>query len=473
MFRRLTDRVARSFGYDAIEEKTHRRTRTRVTQSEDKELDASSRRKLISTAHDARRNIEVGAWAIRRHLDFVSSFQFRSSTGNAEWDDACDEFIKTASKRENFDSSGRHSLRKSLRLSEALRTVAGDIGWVKINDGTTQMIEGDRIRNKLGMMPEGEWIHGVKVNARGRPVAYAIHKRKGTGFEFERTVPASRFYLHGYFDRVDQHRGISPLASALNRFNDAYEGIDYALAKAKVVQLFGLAIYKRLADPYDDGDLDEDADEDEDPAETDFKLEPEKGPFTLHMDKDEKAEFLHSNQPGSSFIEFMQVVVGIALKSLDIPYSFFDEAHTNFFGSKAALTIYLKACDEKREDNRDLLNHWTRWRVGMAIARGELDPARYGLTFDDIDGQWLWIARGVPWFDKSREIDGDIKAVENCFQDYDEIIQERTGRTLKDVVDRIAEQQEYMREKGVTPGAKPLLDLSQFMGGGKNDDEDE
>ena len=53
---------------------------------------------------------------------------------------------------------------------------------------------------------------------------------------------------HGFFDRFDQLRGISPLAPAVNTLRDCYEGYDYALAKMKVAQLFALAFYRQQAD---------------------------------------------------------------------------------------------------------------------------------------------------------------------------------------------------------------------------------
>ena len=48
--------------------------------------------------------------------------------------------------------------------------------------------------------------------------------------------------------------------------------------------------------------------------------------------------------------EFIQVVLSIAMKSLDLPYNFADESFTNFFGSRAAWLAYDRACIAKRAD---------------------------------------------------------------------------------------------------------------------------
>lgn len=451
----LLGTIKRAFGYDAVEDKTHRRAISTLVQSEDHELPSEKRRKLIGQTLDIRRNYEVAAWAVRRHLDFVSTFAFRSQSGNPDWDRVVENFVWRQSERKNFDAAGRHSLRKALRLLEALRTLGGDVGILKNADGKVQVVEGDRIRNPLGRIKDGDkWCHGVKLSPTGAALAYAIHKRRGgSGYEFEKDVPSSRMYLHGYFDRYDQVRGISPLAAALNRFRDTYENIDYALAKAKVTQLIGLAVFRKT--PVVDEDEIDDADGDGEDDEPD-KLDVDKGPFTFNGQTGEDAKFLESNHPGVSFIDFTRVCIAVALKSLDIPFSFFDEAYTNFFGIKTALTIYLKSCEDKRQDNRDFLDHWTRWRLGLAIANGELNPAEFGLTWEDIDGAWRWIARGVPWFDKGREIAGDEKAISLGIQTLGDVIEERLGEDWRDTIDRRAEEIAYMREKGVPiPGEAP------------------
>jgi capsid protein len=114
------------------------------------------------------------------------------------------------------------------------------------------------------------------------------------------------------------------------------------------------------------------------------------------------------------------------------------------------------SCADKRDDNRDLLNHWTRWRVGLGVAEGELDPRRYGLAWEQIDGVWRWVHRGVPWFDKSREVKGDVDAINAGIQTLGDVIEERLGEDFFDTADRRAKEIEYLRKLGLpVPGEKP------------------
>lgn len=450
-------------GYDAVEDRPHRRKNPGITQSEDRELTAHQRKKLISGTRDIRRNFEIAAWAVRKHLDYVSSFSFRSKSGNPEWDRKVQEYIKERSKPQNCDAAGKKSLRKVIRLAEALRTVDGDVGLLKLADGRAQFIEGDRIKNppdQSDLVSNDRWTHGVKTNKAGRALAYGIYRRNGQRLEFERTIASSRMYLHGYFDRADQVRGISILATALNRMADTYDAMRHSLAKAKVLQLLGLVVQRKTnSEDEDDCELEEEA-EDGEPKPS-FKLDLDNGPFTMEIDVDDKASLLQTNHPNNEFQTFMQSCISIALKAIDIPYFFFDESSLNFFGGKVALSNYLISCNDKREDNIDLLNWWTRWQIGMAVATGELNPAEFGLSWEDIDGAWRWIPRGIPWWDKGKEISGDILSVHSGFEDWSSIIEARTGQQFEDVIDRIAEEQQYIKGKGVViAGPKDLLNFA-------------
>ena len=125
----------------------------------------------------------------------------------------------------------------------------GDNGVLRLRDGAFQTIEHDRIRNpgKKDVRNLDQWNQGIKLSKRGRHLAYAVHRRtSGGGYEFERTVKGSDLHLFGYYHREDQDRGISPLSSSINSFRDAYEGLDYTLARMKVSQLFGLAVYREI-----------------------------------------------------------------------------------------------------------------------------------------------------------------------------------------------------------------------------------
>ncbi|MBN2131403.1 MAG: phage portal protein [Sedimentisphaerales bacterium] len=446
--------------YDAVESgKKRRRPSTGILQTEDQQLPPANRRDLVSEMRDLQRNFSLAAWAIRKHLDFVSTFTIQFKTGDKALDQRIEDLLKWWGRAENLDIAARHPWDRFWRLAEARAVVDGDVGVLKLQDGRLQAIEGDRIRTPWSVPPGAnirteDLTHGVKTDAAGRAMAYCVCRRgkSGSGFEFERMVSAGRLLLHGYFDRFDQVRGITPMASGYNSFQDTYEGVTYALLKAKAAQLFGLKVTRADDGEGSFGEVANTADDADDATETaaekaGYEVNFGRGPFILDMDPGDDAGVLEAKTPSAEFREFMTAVIGMSLKALDIPYSFYDEAWTNFFGSKAALMLYLKSCRTKRDNLRAIIRRVIYWRLLAWVLDGVLElPA--GLMVRDL--KFELIPDGMPWWDQSKEVAGDVAAIAAGLRTRTEIRKERYGDDWHDVIDGLAEEEEYIRETGVT-----------------------
>ena len=436
---------AEQFGYDAVENKSRRKQARVYSGSEDRVLDHSKRRKLTANAQDIRRNFSIAAWIVRRHLDYVASFDFHSRTGVDEIDDRIELLMKLQSRPVACDVRGRHSLSSMVRMAEAHRSIDGDVFIEKLRSRHLGGIEGDRVKNHAGSNDPDRWVHGVRLNRAGRALGYAVHRRVGFGsLQFEKQVPAANMIHHGFFDRYDQVRGISPIASALNPLRDVYENFDYALAKAKVSQLFALAFYREAEDSggLGEGGEDENGEEDKSSYTVDFG----RGPINLDLDPGDRAEILESKTPSTEFQNFTQLVLTAAMKALDVPYSFYDESHTNFFGSRAAWLHYERSCGPKRESIAEMLRQITVFWIQRWILDGLLVlPADMGIG----DLGWEWVPRGMPWWDPAKEIRGDMMAIAGGLDNPQRITKERGRGDFKDNVDQIAEAIAYAKEKGV------------------------
>lgn len=447
---------AERFTYDATEAKGRRKQAKIYSGSEDRILDQSKRRKLTANAQDLRRNFSIAAWIVRRHLDYVASFDFHARTGDDELDDRIELLMKIQSRPAACDIRGRHSLPSMIRMAEAHRSIDGDVFLEKLRSRHLGGIEGDRVRNPLGSVSDpNQWVHGVKLNRAGRALAYAVHRRVGYGsLQFEKQVAARNMIHHGFFDRYDQTRGISPIASALNPLRDVYENFDYALAKAKVSQLFALAFYREADDAAGDlsGGEDSDGDEDKSSYQVDFG----RGPVNLDLDPGDRAEVLESKQPSTEFQAFTQLVLTAAMKALDVPYSFYDESHTNFFGSRAAWLHYERSCGPKRESIADMLRQITVFWFQRWLLDGLLDlPADMGIA----DLEFEWVPRGMPWWDPAKEIRGDLMAISAGLDNPQRISKERGRGDWYENVEQIAKAQAWAEAQGVTlsftPAAAP------------------
>ena len=440
-------------GYDAVTDNNRRKAASTILRSEDQELLPERRRAMVSTARDLRRNYAIAAWAIRKHLDYVSTFTFHAKTGDPALNRQIEAVIGEWSRRENFDVAGRHPLGRMIRILEAHRVVDGDVFVHKV-DGKVQGIEGDRVRTPYTGLPPDiapeRIIHGVHCDEAGRALGYCINKRtSGGGFEFEQLVPAARCYQHAYFERLDQVRGVTPLSSAMNDFRDTYEAKDYALAKMKISQLFGLIFFRKAADEM--GNLEEQADAGAETGETADAEKPHysvnlgAGPFLMDLAPGDDAKCVETGSPATETQAFWLVMVEAALKSLDIPMSFYDESRTNFFGSRAALNHYLASAEIKRADNRALLAWLTEWKLAMAVEDGLLALPK-GWVLADLATEW--VHAGLPWWNPQQEVNANVQSVAGGLDSPQRICKER-GVDVIDILDELKVFYAAAKERGV------------------------
>ena len=445
-----------TFGYDVLSPKQKRRAPSGDVRSEDKILNENSRRKVSSDALDMSRNFSACAWAIRKHLDYVSFFDFHSRTSNDALDDQLESLVHDYQNAENCDAASFFSLSKQIRMLEASRVLFGDGGLVKLSNGRLQTIEGDRIRNEFGTAvhdPENRtrWVQGVQVNRFGRRLKFALHSRHGNSFIHDRNVRAENFIQHGFFHRPDQIRGVSPLTSALDTFKDIYEGLDYARAKMKVSQLFALAIYSDMDQTAGEVQYQttSDIDTDEDDVTEEHKgysVDFGSGPIKLELEPGDRAEFLESKTPSTELQAFSQLSIAMALKALDIPLSFWDESHTNFNGSRMAGLNYNRSCIDKRRDLQEVLRRITIWKMRQWIIEGRLTLPS-GMTVNDI--AFEWVPLGQPWWNPEGEIRGDLMAIASGLKTPQQVVRERGNGDWFDNITAIQAAYKHAEKLGV------------------------
>ncbi len=426
------------YSYDGAGTGKKRSSPSSRIKSPDYALTPASRKQLQANTRDLQRNYATAAWALRRHIDYVATVSFEAETGNPDFDRKLEAWFENWSLAGNCDVAGRHNLQRMVRIAEARRTVDGDCFAVLMSSGHIQWIEADRVRNPrdIPLSQVDDWRHGIRTSRGGRVREVAIHERKPDGsYEHERNIRSKNVCQLGYFEEFDQRRGVSPLAPSLNSWVDLKESFDFALAKSKLSQLFAVAMYLG-----DDSPLKDDDDGGDIGLGNQVRLF-DGGP-------DDKIDIIESKNPSSEFQAFTQLVTEMALKALDIPFSHHSENYSTFYGAKAAHIQYVKSCDAKRADIASMLDRLLRWRLSIALRNREMVLPR-GLGLADL--KWQWIHAHTPWWRPLEEVKADQMAVEARFKTRSQICRERLGMSFRDVCDRLAEEEEYMREKGLTP----------------------
>lgn len=423
--------------YDAVTSSKSRRSASATIRPEDRILDRSGRVRMAANAMDLHRNAVLFAWAIRRHLDYTTLFDFQPMTGDESMDKDLRDLMERDNRPENCDIGGRHSWNRMRRLGEVRKLLDGDCGFLTLRTGQLQGIESHMIKNPATQVRSdlARWEQGVKLGSGRRGVAYCITSRDQSGILQERVVPASQLLLLAAFEgRFDQIRGISPVAGALNEFRDVYETKDLINAKVKLDQIFGVAFMRdqdatSLADEFGvDGVTETETASTETEATAPPSYDLGQGVKGFDMNKDEKIELIHSSNPSTQTQDFLNLSIAIAIKALDLPFNFFDESHTNFFGSKAAWIQYDRSCHSKREDQLELHRRYTIWRMTRWMmptdlgGTGEIILPR-SMTLKDV--KWKWVSRGMPWWNPNEELTVDLMAAAAGLKTLQTICDER------------------------------------------------
>ena len=459
--------------YDAVQSSPRRRTVYVSSLSEDRELKPAERQRLSSESRDLMRNFSLAGFAIRKHVQYIADFRFQCQTDNKEFNRLVESKIRNWKKRRNCDGARRHCFDVLIQLMEILRVIDGDVGVLKIDSGLgrIQLVEGDRIRSPVEFggdwSGEDQWIHGVKLGRFGQDVKYAIHKRLDWGgFELEREVWSDHLLLCGYYTRADQIRGVSPLAPVITQFQHLYEGIEYALAKAKMSQLLGLVTTKvddtsmmseRRFD-VDEDDEDETASpglpptDDDDEVRTEIREKWGKGIAHLNLDEGEDAKILESSTPSTQFQEFVVQVTRMCLAALDIPYSFYNGERTNFYGSRGDLNNYIGSCQKRQIALKETLEEITDWLLRLWVMDGYLELPD-GMTVDDIEYEWR--GAGIPYWRLIDDSKGLQIAIQNGFTNPQQVCMEH-GTDYYENIDEIEIARRYARGDAQNPRAIPV-----------------
>lgn len=468
-------RVLRFGDYYATQDKGRRTSPKSRTASEDGATTTGDRGKIVATTRQQRRNIELVQWIANCHLSSVAKFTFQAHTGNKDLDKRLERLVQVQSKAQNFSLDRRFDRQQFVYFLEAGRFIDGDLFPAFTNTGRVQGIEGDRIRTPIqgNTKQYSTVVDGVAKNPdTGEHLAYAVHQRKGSSFEFQQWNPIGTTRQVAYTKRFDQDRGISPLVTSVNRIQDLYEGMDAMAIKTKFHAMFGIAIEKADMTGEDDFEI---VDASTGTAATSssskddlqFKIEP-----GLRMQTDGQVNTIESKSPHPGYMDWSMLCVHVSLLAADIPFSFFDSRKSSYNARYADTQRYYAMAEDKRVPLILFQNDWFIWQLALELVSGRLDLTQYPdektgaiLTLDDFTNYTAelveWVPAGIPFLDPKQEIEAGIMAIAAGL-DSQQAWCKRHGRDADSILDQLESFQNDVRDRGVTlylgkPGQEELF----------------
>ena len=472
----IKGRIAQ-FGYDAIADKSRRRSPAKRPKHEGAILSNPNRSKLLATAQDQLRNHSLVAWMVRKHLDYVSKFKLQFKTGDDALDAAVNGLFRWHGKPSNFDVSGRLGREEMFRLFELEKVATGDAGLLKVDGNHLQAIESDLIAkpkegfesgiaDRIKALPDS----GIVKDVNGKAIEYAICNRgsAGNALVFDQFAAADRMIFDAYWSRfASQDRGVSPLSTAINTVQDLGEAFEYNLVKAKMHALFGLAIM-RATDGEPElgaagGATGEVTGAAEDATDGHHTLNPNSINM-LDMNQGDDVKVIESGTPSQEFVNGSYLFIQIAMLALDIPITCFDSRRSSFSGRIADLNEYEVSVDWKRTKNRYVREEYSDWLIdqhwtGDARSIGSLADAA-GLTRDAVKDAIEWIPAGAPWLDKLKQVKGDELAIDLRLDNPIDAARRRGADVFKNI-DKQIEVEKYEQAAREDAGLPPKSETEQ------------
>jgi capsid protein len=479
-----------SFGYKAADNNGNRKPGPKKTTHEDFQLPPKKAKKLVAEARDQIRNYAIVAWMVRKHLAYVSQFNFKIRTGNEDLNKRLMRHFANAQKKENFDIAKRHSMQRAMSLFEMAKVVEGDAALIKLKNGSIQLVESDLIATPESGLPEtfAKRItdRGLILNRFGAVDRYCLCRWDDDGKKklYERMLKPDNVIYDGYFTRAAQTRGASPLTAALDQFKDLFESWEWTLLKIKVHALLGFAFYRDSEDTVTglSGIEYEDPDEDVDGAEnnaTGYDIKLDGNLLNLDLEDNDKVDLLESKTPHSGATEFQEAIIRCALMALDVPYTMYNSHGGTFAMAKADRAEYEHSAKQKRASNLEAWESWRDWKLLQFIADdGELAAmvsAQFGNVVDDpyafldFTDTIKVVPGGMPWIDRKDEAESAGIEIGQGTNSRQRILKQR-GEDFFEIADELAEEESYLASRGVSiavgmPGANIIGQNGQSEGG--------
>jgi lambda family phage portal protein len=403
MSRMVSQAKLRNFGrFDSALDSTKRGISRNISGAEDT-AGTAERYKLIRAARDLADNFPPVRSLLLKFSTYVSGrLAYQARTGDRDIDEQVERYWREWCR--DCDFLRRHDFVTLLQLAVMAMLRDGDCGFAIVRDGEDlrlQSVEADRIGSPYNRTIDSDvYIGGINLDEYGRPVSYQVFVRNISNQYIEPTdIPASEF-IH-LFDatRLDEYRGRSAFATALNATRDLQEALKAEISAIK------FASYQTGVIVSENGGADA-SDYFSSSGANDLgqraKLENVDPGTMNYLSPGEKIEMFKSDRPGGAFGEFVRLVQSHICMSVGLPYGF------AFDADKSGPMARMEAEMAERTFAR-----WRRLLESQFLDRIKnivlLDAASRGLIPDSeylLDGRWGWPKKAS--IDYGREARADI-----------------------------------------------------------------
>ena len=357
---------------------------------------------LIRAARDLADNFPPVRSLLLKFATYVSGrIGYQARTGDKEIDTAIEAYWEKWCNECDF--LGRHNFTALLQLAVMAILRDGDCGFIIVRDGKNlklQSVEADRIGSPYDRTDTDKYIGGINIDDYGRPTSYTIFQRTINNQYINPTdIPAKEF-IH-IFDsaRLDEYRGRSSFATALNATRDLQEAIKAEVMAIKYASYQSGVITTETGAADASDYFSRSAQNDQGQTTRLQSIDPAS---VNYLSAGEKMEMFKSDRPTGAFGEFIRLIQAHVCMAVGLPYGFAFDADKS--GPMARMDAAMAERTFLRW--RGLLESQFLNKIKNIIL---LDAASRGLIPDSeylLDGRWSWPAKVS--IDYGREATADI-----------------------------------------------------------------
>lgn len=286
---------------------------------------------------------------------------------------------------------------------------------------------------------------GVQKNAWGRIIAYQVLFEHPGSLDFgilqskenSKLIPATRMGQLILPDRIRQSRGVSCLASVLNRLDDIRDFEESERLAARIAAAQVMAITKSSEGQFNQNTND------------DRLFEIKAGTVWDNLLPGEEPKILSSDRPNNQMDSYVSGQLKRIASGTDTNYSTIARDYQGSYSSqRQSLVEAWQAYLPLRKHFAQRFSQPTYEKfLRMAIVAGIIKiPATVNLRTLN---KATWCADPMPWIDPEKEYKAEKIAVENKFKSHKQVIRDR-GNKPEDVLKEEAAFEKMAKELGLT-----------------------
>lgn len=437
------------------------------------------RRTAMAQARQLIEESPLASVILSAHLDFCIGEELFLSVQTP--DKAFNEEVEARwlDAKDSLDIRGIRRWGSLVRMWQARNRTDGDVGILLVDGGERtgggrisklQTIEADRIWKE----PNKADDCGIEYDGNMLALKYWVGQHlaemttRSGGFDARRrssSVDAEHFIFYPHFPeyRAERKRGVSGFTVLLNLLKDVEETDEGLSQKIKNAAFIGL-LFRQLQATTEGsllGDLSDDDIESElaEMADGAPKYVAMKAGTNIHAEDGQTVEVLESKTPSAENMDYLRHRFRLAGLPFGIPLEFLllDPSGASYSGLMMTGQAMRRRMKPMQADIRNICSRVFRWWMAREIQFNGLKIPSSISAASAAKHRWIIPTGGL--IDPAKETDAWALKVEKRLSTRQRAIEEMgDGADFEDVIDEVANEEQYMDEKGVSyqigdPGA--------------------